>query len=63
MGQSRHKAKRWIVRQQFEPDRMSRERLADAYEQVIPKCVRVIGATKDTARAQHQTERQRAKEA
>ena len=63
MSQSRHKAQSWTVRRQFEPDRLSPERLADAYEKVVTEYVRVIETTTENTKTQDQAERQRAKEA
>ena len=50
MSHSKHKTQSWVVHRQFEPGRLSPEWLADAYEKVIPKCVRVIEITADDAR-------------
>ena len=37
-----HRKKTWTVSRRYEPDRLSTTRLADAYEKVVPRYIRVL---------------------
>jgi hypothetical protein len=43
MSGTEHHKKTRIVRRRYEPDRMSLRRLADAYEKIVPRYIRVLG--------------------
>lgn len=42
MKRKEHREKQRTIHRKFEPDRLSPTRLADAYEQVVPKRIRVL---------------------
>jgi hypothetical protein len=40
------------INRRYEPDRLSQTRLADAYEKVVPRYIRVIGDWSDEAKTE-----------
>ncbi len=55
MSGRQSKKREWRVRQMFEPDRLSVERLSDAYESLMSKRYRVIKAETEPTTAQNPT--------
>jgi hypothetical protein len=53
-----HPQKARGVRRRFEPDRLSPTRLADAYEKIVPRCIRVLGIRMNEAKPEQVHERQ-----